>query len=218
MSGWVTVIGPPLADCASNALSTDPFEPSTLPNRTDTQSMPVLRAVSAVSRSVIRFVQPSTLVGSAALSVLTLTNRSTSWRSAASSRLSVPHTFVFHPSAGCISSSGRCLRAAAWNTTSGRCIGEDLVDPGGVADVGDDQVGVVEHRPALDRELGRVQAVLVAVEHHQRRRLEAHDLAAQLAADRPAGAGDQHPPTGDVPGDRDRIDLGRMATEQVGMR
>ena len=33
-SGWVTVIGPPAATCASKAVSTDPRLPSTLPNRT----------------------------------------------------------------------------------------------------------------------------------------------------------------------------------------
>ena len=35
-SGSVTVIGPPSRTCRSNTPSTDPFEPSTLPNRTET--------------------------------------------------------------------------------------------------------------------------------------------------------------------------------------
>ena len=38
------------------------------------------------------------------------------------SRFNVPHTFVFHPSFGYISSKGRCLRAAVWKTTSGRYV------------------------------------------------------------------------------------------------
>ena len=42
-----------------------------------------------------------------------------------------------------------------------------------------------------------MQVRLVVVEHDQLRRLEAGDLAAQLAADGAAGAGDQHPLAGD---------------------
>ena len=34
-SGSVTVIGPPAAICAANAISTEPRLPSTLPNRTE---------------------------------------------------------------------------------------------------------------------------------------------------------------------------------------
>ena len=77
--------------------------------------------------------------------------------------------------------------------------------------------GVVEHRPTLDRQLRAVQTALVAVEHEELRRLEPHQLTAQLAADRAAGAGDEHPPAGDVLRDRDRIDVGRMPAEQVGL-
>ena len=75
MSGCVTVIGRPCAACCSNAFNTDPFDPNTLPKRTDTHSVGPSAAKWAVSRSVIRFVHPSTLVGFAALSVLMFTRR-----------------------------------------------------------------------------------------------------------------------------------------------
>ncbi len=34
MSGWVTVTGPPASICALNFGTTEPFDASTLPNRT----------------------------------------------------------------------------------------------------------------------------------------------------------------------------------------
>ena len=56
MSGCVTVIGRPCAACCSNAFSTEPFEPSTLPKRTDTHSVGPCCDASAVRRSVMRLV------------------------------------------------------------------------------------------------------------------------------------------------------------------
>ena len=35
MSGWVTVTGPPASICALNFGTTEPFDASTLPNRTE---------------------------------------------------------------------------------------------------------------------------------------------------------------------------------------
>ena len=56
---------------------------------------------------------------------------------------------------------------------------------------------------------------LVAIQHVQLRRFEAGDLPAQLATDAATGAGDQHPPAGDVAGDGIGIDVGGIATQQV---
>ena len=42
------------------------------------------------------------------------------------------------------------------------------------------------------------------------------DLAAQLGADRAAGAGDQHPPAGEVAGDGGDVGVDLVAAEQVG--
>ena len=79
------------------------------------------------------------------------------------------------------------------------------------------QVVAVEQRPTVDRQLHGVQPALVAVEHEQVGRLEPGELAAELAADRTAGTGDEHPSPGDVAGDGVGVDVGRAATEQVGL-
>ncbi len=122
-SGWVTVTGPPLRNCSASTDSSEPREPRTLPNRTAEKTpVPRLRASRALAwtiSSARRLLAPRTEVGSAALSVEISTNRSTPVASAASTRWSVPSTFDFTASEGCRSSSGRCLWAAAWKTTSG---------------------------------------------------------------------------------------------------
>ena len=94
-------------------------------------------------------------------------------------------------------------------------LGEDLVEPLLVADVGDDQVAVVEHAAPVQRQLHGVQPGLVAVQHDQLGRVEAGHLAAQLRADRAAGAGDQDPAAGQVSGDGLQIDADLPAAEQV---
>ena len=78
-----------------------------------------------------------------------------------------------------------------------------------------DVVGV-EQRPAVDRELHRVQRRLVTVEHDELVGVELRDLAAQLRADRATGAGDQHPLAGQVAGDRGDVGVDLVAAEQVG--
>ena len=84
-----------------------------------------------------------------------------------------------------------------------------------VADVGEEEVGGVEQRPSLDRELHRVEVRLVAVDHHEALGVERRDLAAQLRADRAAGAGDHHAPALDVLGHGDEVGLDRVPAEQV---
>ena len=74
---------------------------------------------------------------------------------------------------------------------------EDLPDPSSVADVRDDHIGTVEERLAVEFELKGVQVRFVVIEHVQRSRIAAPDLAAQLLADRTAGTGDENPSTGE---------------------
>ena len=59
------------------------------------------------------------LVGLTALSVEIRTIAVTSLARAASATLRVPSVLVRTPSAGLLSISGTCLKAAAWKTTSG---------------------------------------------------------------------------------------------------
>ena len=76
---------------------------------------------------------------------------------------------------------------------------------------------VVEQGPALDGELHGVQA-----RDSSRSSITSSagpkrcDLAAQLGADRAAGAGDEHPAAGEVVGDAGDVGVDLAAAEQVG--
>src|SRR5918993_1214359 len=72
MSGCVTVSGPPRAICALNFGTTEPTDPSTLPNRTAMSRVAPSRPVNSASWacayiSASRFVTPSMETGSIAL-------------------------------------------------------------------------------------------------------------------------------------------------------
>ena len=129
MSGWVTVTGPPASIWALNFGTTEPFDASTLPNRTAMSRIGAraarrARAKSASSAwqyiSANRLVAPSIEIGSIALSVEIITMAAAPAATAASATLTEPNTLVLTPSSQSRSSSGTCLRAAAWNTMSGR--------------------------------------------------------------------------------------------------
>ena len=154
---------------------------------------------------------------SAALSVEMFTNRSTPATAAASSTDTVPHTLVFSASPGCVSSSGRCLSAAAWKTTSGSISWKIDATRARSRMSTSSRFGVVEEGPALDRELHAVQSRLVAVDHHELGGLERRDLAAQLGADRPAGAGDHDALAVEVLGRGGNVGLDRVPAEEVGL-
>ena len=69
----------------------------------------------------------------------------------------------------------------------------------------------------MHRQLDGVQRRLVAVEHHELGRAEVLHLAAQLGADRSAGAGDEHALGGEIAGDRVEVGADLAAAEQVGL-
>ena len=121
MSGWVTLTGPPVAICFLKVGITLPEEPSTLPNRT---AINFVRSgwfaqSDCTKISARRLVAPMTLVGLMALSVETMTNRSTLNSSAMVATQTVPRMLFLMASVGCRSIMGTCLCAAAWNTTWG---------------------------------------------------------------------------------------------------
>ena len=58
MSGWVTVTGPPASICALNFGTTEPFDASTLPKRTEISRMPPRAGEIVVERLAIHFRQP----------------------------------------------------------------------------------------------------------------------------------------------------------------
>ena len=121
ISRWVIVSGSPFSSCSWKIGTTLPFEPSTLPKRTDTYGRPLRWAASATSISAIRLLAPITLDGRTALSVDTNTKRSTPAAMATSSMTVVPPMFTCTASEGCSSISGTCLYAAAWKMTLGAC-------------------------------------------------------------------------------------------------
>ncbi len=101
MSGWVSVTGPPRAICALNTGTTEPTEPSTLPNRTATRRVssglrPASRAWAYISAK--RLVTPSCDTGSIALSVEIITSALAPAASVASATLTEPKTLVLMPS------------------------------------------------------------------------------------------------------------------------
>ena len=98
----------------------------------------------------------------------------------------------------------------------GSAFEEDPLERGQVADVAEHHVVGVQKRTSAQRELDGVQGGLVAVEHHQLGGGEPVDLAAQLGPDRAAGAGDEHPPAGQVARDRLHVGVELVAAEQVG--
>src|SRR3954468_10559368 len=76
MRGSVTVTGPPAAIWRRKIGTTDPEEPSTLPNRTVANAVPGLRRCRpSTAHSAIAFDAPITVAGRPALAVETNTTR-----------------------------------------------------------------------------------------------------------------------------------------------
>ena len=101
MSGWVRVTGPPRSICDLKIGTTEPAEPSTLPNRTAANRvLPPLVCWAWITASARRLVAPITLVGSTALSVEISTIWAAPQSRAASVTFQVPITLVSTPSQG----------------------------------------------------------------------------------------------------------------------
>ena len=123
--------------------------------------------------------------------------------------------FVLTPSPGWSSSIGRCFKRGGVEDDLRPSLDEQRLDPGAVADVEEDETWRVEESSTLDGQLQRVQRGLVAVEHDQLGRLEAVNLSTELGADRATGAGDEHPPAGEVARRRREIGADLPPSEKV---
>ena len=95
ISGCVTVTGPPALICFLNNGITDPFDPSTFPNLTATNSVLDFLLYDCTIISQILFVAPMTFVGLTALSVEIKINRFVLYLSAAFTTFYVPKTLFF---------------------------------------------------------------------------------------------------------------------------
>ena len=125
----VKVTGPPRRICSVKYGTTDPLDPSTLPNRTilkrvwrfgiprSFESASSERASESESAckhfSANRLLAPITLVGRTALSVEISTNDATPHLRAACAARNVPRTLTLTPSISFASTIGTCLYAAA---------------------------------------------------------------------------------------------------------
>ena len=205
MSGWVTVSGPPRSNWRWNSGTTEPVLPSTLPKRTVTQRMPRpaararrCPAPGSTSRPAASS-RPSRWSGSPPCR----------WRSAPSParRRRAPHR-----------RHGGCRRhwsappPAGWPRPSARASARRRGTPAPAATARTRRGSAPRRgcRPAATArgtcgwrsaqlEVDQPERVFAVVEQDQPRRPERRDLARQLAADRAAGAGDDHPPALDQP-------------------
>ena len=112
ISGWVRVIGPPLAICSRNRGTTEPEEPSTLPKRTIARRGPAAGSSWArawITSSAARLLAPITLVGRTALSVEISVKLATPASTEAVARTWVASTLLARPARGLACTRGTCL-------------------------------------------------------------------------------------------------------------
>ena len=120
----------------------------------------------------MRLTNPSTLAGSAALSLLTLTSRATPARLGRLEHV-VGADDVGLPRLGGVELEQReVLQRGGVEDDLRAVLLEHLEDALAIADVGEDERRGVEQGPTLELELGGVEARFVPVEHHQRAGLE----------------------------------------------
>ena len=84
---------------------------------------------------------------------------------------------------------------------------------GSLAEFGDDEIAVPEQGPSLQRQLHRMQAGFVPIEHDELARAEAGDLTAKFRTDGSAGSRDQYPLPSQVQGDRGNVNPDLPPTE-----
>jgi hypothetical protein len=110
MSGCVIVMGLPERIWRRNKGTTDPDDPSTLPNRTIEKTVSGLRSAAAWKiSSAMRLEAPIRLVGRTALSVEISTQVSTPASRAASATAWVPSALFTRPTRTLASTIGTCL-------------------------------------------------------------------------------------------------------------
>ena len=165
--------------------------------------------IDSTASSATRLLAPMIEHGSTALSVEMCTKRQP-WSAATCASVHVPSTLVCTASAGCDSRIGTCLCAAAWNTTSGSW--RSKISRSRLSSRMSARIGSALSSDDTDLE----QQAVVAVEEQQAGGAVLRDLAGDLAADRTAGAGDEHGGAFEVVGDVARVDRGVLAAEEVG--
>ena len=145
------------------------------------------------------------------MSVEIWTNRWTPTPMAAAHHVEGPeHVGRRPPRRGGCSSTGTCLWAAAWKTTSGRY----RLKTSTTAERSVMSTSACSHWHGNGGR-GVVQVGLVVVQEDQEVRVELGHLAADLRSDGSAGPGDQHPPALERASHRGQVDGHRLAAQQV---
>ena len=155
------------------------------------------------------------LPGDTALSEEISTKRSAPTRTAASRSRAVPMMLFVTASSGFASMSGTCLCAAAWKTTAGRTRSNSsrIRPPSRMSAMTDCSSSAGNTR----RSSASMSKMLFSPwpDEHEAARLGHRHLPAELRADRPARAGDEHDLIDDVVEDRVLVP-DRLALQQVG--
>src|SRR5689334_8164414 len=92
---------------------------------------------------------------------------------------------------------------------------EKVIDELGVPDVAQHDVVRIEHCPAVDRQLYRVEGGLVAIQHDQLVRLEVRHLPTDLGSDRSARSCHQDPLMGEVARHGTNVCIDLAPTEEI---
>ena len=142
-----------------------------------------------------------TVAGATALSVETSTNAPTPYSPATVVSARVASALLRTASTGLSSISADVLVGGGVEDDLRPVLGEDLAHPLLVLDVGQHRDREADVALADELALDLEQVRLAVVEQHEPARVHARDLAAQLGADRPARAGDQHAAAGQVAAD-----------------
>ena len=217
MSLCVTVTGPPRSICRRKIGITLPDEPSTLPNRTATKRVETSsrEPYAWTIHSPIAFDWPSRFFGCAALSVETSTKRFVSNSTATSASVLVGEDVVAHRLERVRLEQRHVLVRGSVEDDVRTELLEDLADLGAVADVREHGQRGREAALADELALDLEQRRLGVVDEDDPPRADARDLTAELGADRPARARDEHGLAREVAGDLVEIDLDRLAAEDV---
>ena len=217
MSRCVTVSGPPAAIWRRKIGTTEPDEPSTLPKRTAQNAVPGKRwSAASTAHSASALEAPITVAGETALSVETSTKafgaglaRDLAHHAASRARCCAPPRPGSPPSGAraCRRRRGRRSRAGARANTSR--IRSPSLQSASTATVLSTWRSSTSSRRICE------QVVLGVVEQDELARADARDLAAQLGADRAAGARDEHDAAGQVAADAVEVHPHGLAAEDV---
>ena len=90
-----------------------------------------------------------------------------------------------------------------------------MVQPDGVTDRADDDLQIQFRMGAAQLHLNIIGIIFVNIQNNKLLRLRMGDLTAQLAADAPAAAGDQHHLAGNIAHNFIQIDLDGFPAQQV---